>query len=680
MTENARGFAIHCPSIEAVFDIDWFATALTCLLKNRETVVHTATPHQGTFPLSSDNNTLTTMGFAMPDTHIMIRRDALKVPTPFEFAQSDAPLITFVLSVTGDVTPALYLSLFSIYERCVGYPYEVRIVTEKGHTADYIRSICNAAVFEAESDERRLNVLNDIADSTTGKYLIFMSSTIALTPSSVSEVLRTFTEHPRAGIVGAKTLSATGVIDNAACIMLSGGLSLKHGWGKLLQTLDCEYLREVDFFTLDFLVISRQAWNDVNGFDTLSCPVSLLDADLCFKAGKFGYGVLYQPEAEVFNYHPHEPTQTEGILRKYELRDFMHFRQRWQTKLRDSLCTYDDLLIARASVSGNRPWVLLMCHRLPLVQSPAGGVGVFLHSFREAGFNVAIHTEEVDPVQEHCWLTREGIKIFYNDVDFSQFTRDNVLHFDAIWLEDRSIALYRSTRIRRVSGSIVLIYDASAIPSGEDCSAAFFRETNLSSLNRIQIARDRLIATMVDVVYTCSEGYGKYLASLNQGLVVRLIPASPPQDASPAVEILDLIRTASARRTVSGQTAGGFNEILNMENAIREIAHLGLRDIVDRCAERPLYIWGAGAGGIQTRRMLASMGASAVAFLDRFRQKQLTTIDGLPVYDPVVVLNTTVHQRRPYVVIGSIYSSAISSDLIEMGYESEKDFAVNLLL
>ncbi|KJU81525.1 Glycosyl transferase, family 2 domain protein [Candidatus Magnetobacterium bavaricum] len=674
LTENARGFAIHCPSIEAAFDIDWFATALTYLLKNRDTDIHTTTPHHGAFSLSSGNNALTTMGIVTPDTHVMIRRDALKVPNPFEYPHYNTPLITFIVSAYGDVTQLLYLSLFSIYEHCVNHPYEVRILTEKGHSADYIRSICNATVFEAEGDDNRFRVLNDIANSATGKYLFFMSSTIVLTPSSVSEVLRTFAEHSHAGIVGTKTLSAAGVIDNAACVMLVGGLSLKYGQGKPRQDPDYKYLRDVDFFTLDFLAISRQVWSEVNGLDTLSCPVSLLDADLCFKVNRLGYGVLCQPEAEVFDYRPYESPQNEGILRKYDYRDFIRFKEKWRGQLKDSLFA-----------NSNNPWVLFLCHRLPLAQSSQLYTSHLpIQLFKKAGFNVAIHTEEVDVVQGHNWLNREGIKVFYNNVDFYEFTRDTALQFNVVWLEDRSIALYRSTIIRRLSGSLVLIYDATAMTSNEDKSGVFFRETNLSNLDKIQIARDRLIAKMVNIVYTCSNDYGCYMLSLNQQLRVRLTPAVDQggecRDASPVIDIHDLLKVLSYRRTISEETAYGFAEILKLENAIKELASSGIKDIVDRCGQRPLYIWGAGIGGIQTRRILSSMGASTIAFLDKSPQKQLTTVDGLPVYDPVAVLKTPAHQQRPYVVIGSIYSSAISANLIELGYESEKDFAVNLLL
>ncbi|MBF0538169.1 MAG: glycosyltransferase [Nitrospirae bacterium] len=683
LTENARGFAIHCPSIEVAFDINWFSTALTYLLINRDAIIHTATPHQGTSHLSSGNNALVTMGITIPDTYMMMRRDALKVPNPIEFPRYDAPLITFVVSVTGQITPLLYLSLYSIYEHCVNYPYEVRIVTERGHRADYVRGICNGAVFEAENEERRFHVLNDIADSATGQYLFFMSSTIVLTPSSIPEIVRTFTEHPRAGIVGGKTVylttGTTGIIDNAACIMLANGCSVKYGWGKPRQDLNCGYLREVDFFPLDFLAISRQAWSEVNGLDTLSCPVSLLEADLCFKTRGLGYSVLYQGEAEVSNYRPYELTKDEGALKEYEFGDFIPFKKKWQAQLKDNLCSFDSSLIHRASVSGNRPWLLLLCDRLPVIQSSDDNVCLLLQSFKDAGFNVAVHTEEVAFAQGHRWLTREGIKVFYNDVDFSEFIRENVLHFDAIWLADRGIAFCRSTRIRRISGSVILIYDASAIASNDDTSDTFFRGTNVSNIEKMQIAQDRLIARTVDLVYTCSDNYGKYLSSLNQDLRVRLVPPGGYLDASPA-EVLDLIRVAPGRRKISGETVGGFTEILRLESAIREIANLGLQDIVDNCGQRPLYIWGAGAGGIQTRRTLASMGVNAVAFLDRSPQKQFTTVDGLPVYDPIAVLKTPNHQSRAYVVIGSIYSGAISADLIKLGYENRKDFAVNLLI
>ncbi|MBF0336980.1 MAG: glycosyltransferase [Nitrospirae bacterium] len=679
VTENAGGFIVHCLSVELAFDIQEFFTALTYLLMHQEIPIYTIPPYH----VLPEGNPLATMGIAMPEASVFVRRDILKTYKRLEFPRYDAPMITFIVSVTEELSPLLYLSLFSIYEHCLDYSCEVRILTGKTHIADYIRSICNATVFENEADDNRFGVLNDIAGSATGRYLFFMTSNMVLTNTSVSEIMRTFLEHPEAGVVGSKTVYLTEIIDNAGCILLANGYRVKYGWSKPRQELNCAYLREVDFFLMAFFAIRGNVFKGVNGFSALEfgdlCgQATLQEADLCFKVRGLGFNVLYQPEAEVFDYHPYELTKDEGALKEYGLRDFMPFREKWHMQLKDNLCTFEASLIERASVSGNRPWVLLLCHRLPLVQSSEDGVGLLLRCFRDAGFNVAVHTEEVDPLREHRWLTRAGIKVFYNDLDFYEFTRDNVLHFDAVWLEDRSMALHRSTIIRRLSGGVLLIYNASAITSDEDVSGALPDETNYSNIQRIQIARDRIIATMVDVVCTCSDAYGKYLLALNQDLVVRLTPLTV--DASLAMEVHTLIKTAFGRHRITGHTVGGFNEILGMENAIKDMAIVGLQDIVDKCGQRPLYIWGAGAGGIQTRRMLASMGVNAVAFLDKSPQKQASTVDGLPVYDPVVVLKTLTHKQRPYVVIGSIYGSAISADLVEMGYENEKDFAVNLLI
>ncbi|MBF0345622.1 MAG: glycosyltransferase [Nitrospirae bacterium] len=689
MTENAKGFAIHCPSIDYVFDIDWFSTALTLLLTNKDIPFNIADTAQATIPILYGINTHILSGIGMPDRYqepsapalpyMLIRRDFLKDPTPFEYQQHDAPLITFIVSVNEEVSPLLYLGLFSLNEQCV-YPYEVLCVVERDQTADYIRRICNAAVFEVKSSEERFSVLNDAARSAKGRYVFFMSSTIFLTPTSLSAIVETFAEHPRAGIVGGKTVYPLGGIDNAACILFADGTSMKYDYGRPTQYRNCEYLREVDFFPIDFFAVRMQAWIEANGFDTINSPQSFQEADLCFTVRGLGYSVFYQPEAEVLDYNHSKFISSKNNISEYvlttpELKDFTHFKKKWQKHLQDSVRAFDTSLLERASVSGNRPWILFLCHKLPLKDSPDKGIFLLIESFRISGFNVAIHTEETSFTEDHRWLIRQGIKLVYNDVNFYDFINNNVRHFDAIWLEDRSMALYRSTIIRRVTDSMILIYDATGITPEEDASCASLSCVDVSNNIRIQIARDKLIVKMVDVVYTASDKHGNYLSSLNQDLKVM---GNRPQQ--PALDVLELMKASVYKRVVCGDTTHGFLEILRLEDAIKEIAYSEFHKILDNCMGRPLYIWGAGAGGIKTHRMLASLGASTTAFLDRSPDKWLTTVDGLPVYNPVATLSPGVQKTNAFVVIGSIYSSAIADELIKLGYENKKDFAINLLL
>ncbi|MBF0566488.1 MAG: glycosyltransferase, partial [Nitrospirae bacterium] len=699
VAENARGFALLCPSIEMPLDMRWFSAGLTFLLTNRDTLAYVEDPSLRTLPAehgtiipasgasapgtstsgTSSFDTSTLAGTGGP--HILVISDAMKVPRPFTYPRHAAPLITFIVAVNGEPPHMVYNSLFSIYENCTGYPYEVFCVACRGDTVDYIRTTCNAFIFETETGTVEtgtfethtvcFGTLNEAAQSAGGKYMIFLSARVVLTPSSISPIVETFSDFPRSGIAGGKTIYITGIIDNAACIVLDNGTSMKYGWCEPKRDPGYEYVREADFFPMGFFAIRNKVWTDTKGFDTSYSPWSCQDADLCFAVSELGYSVVYQPESEVINYDTRELIGLKGLnglnvwqgaIKEYGATDFVRFQEKWRNRLEGRLIRSDKVLIERSIVVGGKSWVLFLCHKLSVDGPSARSIGLPLESFKNAGFNVAIHTEETIFAEGHRWLRRRGFKVFYNDVDFYEFIRDNALHFDVVWLEDRSIALHRAPTVRRFSRGL-LIYDASVITEGEDFSTALASYENLapyanvSPLQRLQMAKDRLIATIVDVAFTASTRYGQYLSSFDHALVVKPLPHEPAMDVKETMEKMADSRT----RIIYGNGPEIYGEIIRLENEIKRIAGEEFRKTVENSRGRPLYIWGAGRGGRETRQLLASVGAEAEAFLDKKPDKWLTTVDGLPVYDPVSVLKKDTRKDFPFVVIGSIYGSAISS-------------------
>lgn len=85
---------------------------------------------------------------------------------------------------------------------------------------------------------------------------------------------------------------------------------------------------------------------------------------------------------------------------------------------------------------------------------------------------------------------------------------------------------------------------------------------------------------------------------------------------------------------------------------------------------RPLFIWGAGRGGVLARQMLAGHGVQPTGFIDRDPAKIGTTLHGLRVFPPEHLSATDA----PRVLVASVHAREILGSLRATGHDSRDLF------
>ncbi len=91
---------------------------------------------------------------------------------------------------------------------------------------------------------------------------------------------------------------------------------------------------------------------------------------------------------------------------------------------------------------------------------------------------------------------------------------------------------------------------------------------------------------------------------------------------------------------------------------------------------RLIYIWGAGDGGIKTKKYYERCNTIIEGFVDSDSKKWGQTIEGVTIYNPQTAL-TDQGNQRPYFIIGSSYKSEIIEILKNNGFELHTDFTVS---
>jgi N-acetylglucosaminyl-diphospho-decaprenol L-rhamnosyltransferase len=144
------------------------------------------------------------------------------------------------------------------------------------------------------------------------RYLLVCNPDVDLRPGAIAGLRRALDADERLGIVGPRLVNADGTLYPSVRSFPSLVDAVGHGalglvwpgnpFSRRYQLLDWDHslARRVDWVSGAFFLVRREAWDALGGFDP-SYFMYLEDVDLCWRAGRAGWGVGYHPEAEVLH-------------------------------------------------------------------------------------------------------------------------------------------------------------------------------------------------------------------------------------------------------------------------------------------------------------------------------------------------------------------------------------------
>jgi GT2 family glycosyltransferase len=156
---------------------------------------------------------------------------------------------------------------------------------------------------------------NLAAKRAKGNYLLLLNPDTVVLNGAVDTLMRFARETPYAGIWGGRTLFPDGSLNTTSCwraMSLWGLFCWATGLTRLRPNSPLfnydgyggwnrDSIRQVDTITGCFLLISRQDWENLQGFD----PTFYMygeEADLCLRARRRGARPMMTPEAEIIHY------------------------------------------------------------------------------------------------------------------------------------------------------------------------------------------------------------------------------------------------------------------------------------------------------------------------------------------------------------------------------------------
>lgn len=321
------------------------------------------------------------------------------------------------------------------------------------HFSSVVRVIRN------EDNRGFVEACNQGAAIARGKYLMFLNNDTVVLPGWLDNLIDTIESDQKAGAVGSMFLYPNGKIQEAGAIVWQNGDAHHYGWGGSPDDYRFNFAREVDYCSAASLLIRKDLFDRMGGFDRRYAPAYYEDIDLCFGVRALGYKVIYQPMSRVIHYEGATAGRdVKTNLRQHQVLNRAKFIEKWREVLERQHWEEDLKNIEAASSRDCRPAILVSDERVPSPDRDAGSARMFfiLKTLAKSHRVVFLPFNRPQRLEYEHALWKLGIET--GDVaDYRQLLKQR--NFSAAILSRPTVGEALLPRIRRYAPRVKIILD-----------------------------------------------------------------------------------------------------------------------------------------------------------------------------------------------------------------------------
>ncbi|MEI7463093.1 MAG: glycosyltransferase family 2 protein, partial [Candidatus Taylorbacteria bacterium] len=308
--------------------------------------------------------------------------DVLDIKTikEIDFADVRAPKVSIIISVFNK-WKYTYNCLKSLKENLADISFEVVIVDDGStdETKKMVEKIKNAVYIKNKKNYGFVGSCNSGAKRARGEYLVFLNNDTIVKKNWLNALLDTFQSNKNIGLAGSKLIYPDGRLQEAGGIVWKNGNACNYGRYGNPNDPEFNYLKDVDYCSGASIMLRKNVFEKLGGFDEIFSPGYYEDTDLAFKVRRLGLRTVYQPKSGLFHFEGiTSGNDLKSGIKKYQEINSKKFFKRWHEVLEkenfdDSEC---NIFLARDR-SKNRKTVLFMDNNVPTFDKDAGSFIAF---------------------------------------------------------------------------------------------------------------------------------------------------------------------------------------------------------------------------------------------------------------------------------------------------------------
>ncbi|MDO5758743.1 MAG: rhamnan synthesis F family protein [Rhodobacterales bacterium] len=465
-----------------------------------------------------------TKQFASPEAHLSAAKEEFRAHCMHDLTRFLAGDDRLIFEPSGD-TPKLSIILIlynqaeltfhclQSLQRNADLPVEI-VILDNGSSDDtsaLLDRLDGVKIVRSGENLHFLRGVNRAAQEAQGEYLLLLNNDVRVLPGTIPAAINRLEEDDGIGAVGGPIIMLDGTLQEAGSIIFNNGACHGYGRGRDPGEAEFRFRRDVDYCSGAFLMMRRELWEKLDGFDEAFSPAYYEETDLCMRIWQTGRRVVYDPDVKIMHFE-FGSSKTSDAAVALQKQNCDVFRRKHAMALAARHLPPATPTVRARQRRDSAPRLLVIDDRVPLPHLGSGypRAARMLSEIGAAGWSATLYPTAVpyfscEQAYEVIPATTE-LMLGAPITPLVDFLRGRVGCFDAILVSrPHNMAQFRDAVAQVPSWKHVpVLYDAEAIFAERD--AVLAQLNGQKSFNRDQALKDELaLANGARTVFSVSE-------------------------------------------------------------------------------------------------------------------------------------------------------------------------------